>query len=341
MKRIFLLLGCCMLAIAGMGQSVQGKGNIALVIHGGAGTILKKNLTDEQEKQYKAKLAEALNAGYKVLDEGGTCTDAVITAITILEDSPLFNAGKGAVFTNEGKNELDASIMTGKDKNAGSVAGVTTVKNPIKAAYEVMDNSVHVMMSGPGAEQFAAEQGLEIVEPEYFFNERRFNQLQRIKDIKQKPADKVRPQGALPGTNDYKYGTVGAVALDRNGNIAAGTSTGGMTNKRYGRIGDAPIIGAGTYADNESCGVSATGHGEYFMRWVVAYDIAALMKYGNKTLHEAANEVINEKLLPNGGRGGIIALDKQGNITMTFNTEGMYRGYINKKNKPEVFIYKD
>lgn len=324
-----------MILILALQNSVFSQGKITLVIHGGAGTILKKNMSPEKEKAYKAKLEEALLAGYAILEKGGTSLEAVTTAIQVLEESPLFNAGKGAVFTNEGKNELDASIMDGKTGNAGAVAGVTTIKSPILGALAVMKKSPHVLMTGKGAEKFALEQGLEIVSPEYFYNDRRFKQLEKIK--KRESEEK----GFIYEKTDDKFGTVGAVALDQYGNLAAGTSTGGMTNKRYGRVGDAPIIGAGTYANNKTCAVSATGHGEYFIRYVVAYDISALMEYQNLSVKDAANKVINEKLVKVGGSGGVIVLDPKGNFTMPFNTAGMYRGYINKTGTPQVFIYKD
>ena len=315
------------------------RGPITLVIHGGAGTILKKNMTPEREKAYQEKLAEALNAGYHVLDTGGSSLEAVTTTIQIMENSPLFNAGVGAVFTHDGKNELDASIMDGATGMAGAVAGVSRIKSPILAAREVMLHSPHVMMTGAGAEQFASQQGLEMVEPEYFFDQRRYDQLMRIKEKEAKENQKTTAINDL--FYDSKFGTVGAVALDQNGNIAAGTSTGGTSNKKFGRVGDSPIIGAGTYAHNNTCGVSATGHGEYFIRSVVAYDIAALMEYKNLSLQAAAEEVVMKKLVEKNGKGGVIALDKQGNISMPFNTEGMYRGYINKKGKPKVYIYKE
>jgi L-asparaginase / beta-aspartyl-peptidase len=312
-------------------------GPITLVIHGGAGTIRRENMTPEREKAYREGLNQALEAGYAVLESGGVALDAVIASIKVMEDNPLFNAGKGAVFTNEGKNELDASIMDGSNLMAGAVAGVTTIKNPITAAYAVMTKSEHVMMAGKGAEKFAAEQGLEIVDPSYFFDSVRWEQLQRVKGNELgKEANLIDPY-----IKDKKFGTVGAVALDKDGNIAAGTSTGGMTNKKYGRIGDAPIIGAGTYANNATCGVSATGHGEFFIRLAVARDIASLMEYKNMSLEDAANEVINVKLEKLGGDGGIVALDRQGNISMTFNSEGMYRGFIKKKGEGKTFIYKD
>lgn len=313
------------------------QGPISLVIHGGAGTIKRENMSDEQDAAYRAKLTEALEVGYAKLESGATSMEAVIATIQVMEESPLFNAGVGAVFTNEGKNELDAAVMDGKTRNAGAVAGVSTIKSPILAALSVMDDSPHVMMSGKGAEQFAAEQGLEIVDPEYFFTQSRYDALQRVK----KREEEKDRSAALMDFPDSKFGTVGCVALDKDGNIAAGTSTGGMTNKRYGRIGDAPIIAAGTYADNATCGVSATGHGEYFIRSVVAYDVAAKMKYAGMSLDAAANKIVHEELVDFGGSGGFIALDRAGNITMPFNTSGMYRGYMNEKGSPKVFIYKD
>jgi len=318
-------------------EKVIKQGPISLVIHGGAGTIERENMTEEKDAEYRAKLIEALEVGYAKLESGATSMEAVIATIQVMEESPLFNAGVGAVFTNEGKNELDAAVMDGKTRNAGAVAGVSTIKSPILAALSVMEDSPHVMMSGQGAEKFAAEQGLEIVDPEYFFTQNRFDALQRVK----KREEEKSKSAALLDFPDSKFGTVGCVALDKNGNIAAGTSTGGMTNKRYGRIGDAPIIAAGTYADNMTCGVSATGHGEYFIRSVVAYDVAAKMKYAGMSLDAAANKVVYDELVDFGGSGGLIALDKAGNITMPFNTSGMYRGYMNEKGAPKVFIYKD
>lgn len=312
-------------------------GPITLVIHGGAGTIRRENMTPEREQAYREALSQALETGYGVLENGGSSLDAVIAAIKVMEDSPLFNAGKGAVFTNEGKNELDASIMDGSNLMAGAVAGVTTIKNPITAAYAVMTRSEHVMMVGRGAEKFAEEQGLEIVDPSYFFDSTRYRQLRRV----QEREDNREAHLIDPYIKDKKFGTVGAVALDQYGNVSAGTSTGGMTNKRYGRVGDAPIIGAGTYANNATCGVSATGHGEYFIRLGVARDIAAMMEYAGMSLEEAADSVVMKKLTTLGGDGGIIALDRQGNVVMTFNSEGMYRGYIKEKGQPKTFIYKD
>jgi len=334
----FVLLG---LAACGSRPGHQGDtegvpGPITLVIHGGAGTIKRENMTPEKEKAYETALGIALDSGYAVLKRGGKSPEAVIAAIKVMEDSPLFNAGKGAVFTSEGKNELDASIMDGSNLMAGAVAGVTTIKNPITAAYAVMTKSDHVMMIARGAEKFAEEQGLEIVDPSYFFDSTRYKQL-----LKAKEKEGSR-EAALydPYVKDRKFGTVGAVALDQYGNIAAGTSTGGMTNKRYGRVGDAPIIGAGTYADNASCAVSATGWGEYFIRLGVARDVAALTQYGHLSIKEAADSIVMKKLPRLGGDGGIIALDRAGNFTMTFCSAGMYRGYI-REGERKTFIYKD
>lgn len=312
-------------------------GKIMLVIHGGAGTITRSSMSEEVERQYRGVLEQALRTGHEVLVKGGSSLDAVEATIRVMEDSPLFNAGKGAVFTHEGRNELDASIMDGRTKAAGSVAGVTIIRNPISAARAVMEKSRHVMMVGRGAELFATKMGLEIVDPSYFWTERRWKSLQN-ELVKQ---EGEKPRAALNEPDDRKFGTVGAVALDRNGNLAAGTSTGGMTNKQFGRVGDAPIIGAGNYADNEACAVSATGHGEFFIRWTVAYDIAALMKYRGLTVQQAADEVIHRKLAPVKGEGGVIALDRNGNFAMPFNSEGMYRGWIGQDGKPTVLIYKD
>jgi beta-aspartyl-peptidase (threonine type) len=314
-------------------QKETPKNNIGLVIHGGAGTILKKNLTPELEAQYKEVLEKAAKKGYEILQNGGTSLDAVEQTIHIMENSPLFNAGKGAVFANNGKNELDASIMEGKTLNAGAVAGVTNLKNPISAARKVMENSDHVLLAREGAEEFAASQGLEVVDSSYFFTEKRYNSLQKAKlGAKSAYLD--------PYINDYKFGTVGCVALDKDGNLAAGTSTGGMTNKKWSRIGDSPIIGAGTYANNKTCAVSGTGHGEYFIRANVAYDISALMEYKEMSLQEAAKEVIQNKLKNMGGDGGIIAIDAKGNLVAEFNTAGMYRAMVDEKGTIAVGIYK-
>ena len=307
---------------------------LSIVIHGGAGTILKKNLSDKKEAEIRAKLTEALNAGYAVLKNGGESTDAVIAAINVMENSPLFNSGKGAVYNKVGKHELDASIMRGSDLQAGAVAGVKQVKNPINAAFEVLKNSPHVMLSGDGADEFAKQQNLELVDNSYFDTDYRYQQWQAINHKK----DVSLSEDLLK--TDSKFGTVGAVAIDHNGTIAAGTSTGGMTNKAFGRIGDSPIIGAGTYADNRSCGISATGHGEFFIRYAVAHDICARVLYKNISLNQAADEVINDELIKAGGDGGIIGLDKNGNIVMTFNTAGMYRGYKTNDSPAQVLIYK-
>ena len=311
-------------------------GKAMLVVHGGAGTITRKSMSAEAEQQYRAGLEQALRAGQAVLAKGGSSLDAVEAAIRTMEDNPLFNAGKGAVFTHEGRNELDASIMDGKTKAAGSVAGVTIIRNPITAARAVMEKSKHVMMVGRGAELFATKMGLEIVDPSYFWTERRWKSLQQ-----ELLKEQGKPQAALGFPDDRKFGTVGAVAVDRHGNLAAGTSTGGMTNKQFGRVGDAPIIGAGTYAENESCAVSATGHGEFFIRWTVAYDIAALVKYRGLSVQAAGDEVIHRKLAPVKGEGGVIILDAKGNFAMPFNSEGMYRGWIGADGVPHVEIYKE
>ncbi|MEM6719818.1 MAG: isoaspartyl peptidase/L-asparaginase [Bacteroidota bacterium] len=335
---IFLIYSCANPSSEEKIQKVDTKpvNSIGLVIHGGAGTILKKNMTPEKEAAYKAKLEEAAKKGYEILQSGGSSLDAVEQTIHILENSPLFNAGKGAVFANNGKNELDASIMEGKTLNAGAVAGVTNLKNPISAARKVMENSDHVLLARKGAEEFAAAQGLEVVDTSYFFTEARYNSLQRAKQ-----RDKDKTAFYDPFIKDYKYGTVGCVALDKNGNIAAGTSTGGMTNKRWNRIGDSPIIGAGTYANNKTCAVSGTGHGEYFIRAAVAHDISALMEYKGMSLQEAAKEVVQNKLKNMGGDGGIIAIDAKGNLVAEFNTPGMYRATVDEKGNVTVGIYKD
>jgi beta-aspartyl-peptidase (threonine type) len=314
------------------------------VIHGGAGTILKSNMTAETEAAYREKLREALLAGYNILKNDGSGLDAVEAAIRILEDSPLFNAGKGAVLTNEGTAELDASIMDGKTLKAGAVAAVKHVKNPISLARLVMEQSPHVMMVGEGAETFARKQGVELVPQDYFITERRQKDLQKAKEQEKEqgtPSKETKPGKEQPAPADKKHGTVGAVALDKSGNLAAGTSTGGKTNKRFGRVGDSPIIGAGTYANNLTCAVSGTGDGEYFIRGVVGYDISALMEYRGMSLKDAANLVIMNKLGKLGGTGGVIAIDKDGQIAMPFNTPGMYRGYVRMDGKVVIEIYKD
>lgn len=314
--------------------------NFGIVIHGGAGTITKENMSDSMELAYKAKLEEAIRVGHEILANGGTAVEAVQRTINVMEDSPLFNAGKGAVFTHEGKNEMDASIMDGETLKAGAVAGVTVVKNPINLAYEVMENSEHVMLSGKGAESFAKERGLEIVDPSYFYTENRFKSLERIRNSEKTELDHDNKTAFYdPFIKDSKFGTVGCAALDKHGNLAAGTSTGGMTNKKWNRIGDAPIIGAGTYANNKTCAVSSTGWGEYFIRGVVAYDISALMEYKGLSLQEAAREVIQNKIPALGGDGGIVAIDHEGNVAMEFNTAGMYRARMNSKGDLQLGIY--
>ena len=298
-----------------------------LVIHGGAGTIVREQMTPEREREYRTAVADALRAGHRVLRDGGTSLDAVIAAITPMEDSPLFNAGRGAVFTAEGVNSLDASIMDGSTLRAGAVAGVTDVKNPIALARLVMEKSPHVLLSGTGAEAFAREQGIPSTPKEWFFTERRWQELQDVKAA----------EAAAPD----KHGTVGAVALDRSGRLAAGTSTGGRTNKKWGRIGDSPLIGAGTYA-SARCGVSGTGWGEYFIRNVVAYDICARVEHGRVPLAAAADEVINRRLpQQEKDTGGVVAMDSEGNIAMPFNTAGMYRGWIDADGQVTVAIFRD
>ena len=305
----------------------------AIVIHGGAGTILKAEMTREMDADYRKALNEALDVGENILKAGGTSMDAVEQTIQFLEDSELFNAGRGSVFTHDGKNEMDASFMDGATKNAGAIGGVTIVKHPISLARAVLEKSEHVMLNGKGAEQFALEQNIETVDPSYFYTERRWNALQEAKAVMDNQV------GAVTDNPMFKFGTVGCVALDRAGNLAAGTSTGGMTNKKYNRIGDSPIIGAGTYADNNTCAVSCTGHGEFFIRYSVAHDLSAMLEYSDVNIEEAGEKIVNLKLFEAGGAGGLIALDKDGNVTMPFNTEGMYRGYA-KSGQRVVKIYK-
>lgn len=329
----------------GLSQKEPALRPFGFVIHGGAGTLERDRMTPEREAAYRAKLSEALLAGHGVLSKGGGGLDAVVAAITLLEDSPLFNAGKGAVFTGAGTNELDASIMDGKTLKAGAVAGVRRVKNPITLARLVMEQSPHVMMVGDGAEAFAREKGVELVDPKYFYTEERWQELQRKKEEQKEkekgtPPKRSRLEGVRARAGGEAFGTVGAVALDRTGSLSAGTSTGGFTNKRSGRIGDSPIIGAGTYADNQTCAVSCTGDGEYFIRVGVARDIAALMQYGGKSLKEASGAAL-ERVVKLGGGGGLIAIDREGNIAMPFSTSGMYRGYVGPDGKPFVSIFKD
>ncbi|KZN46085.1 isoaspartyl peptidase [Pseudoalteromonas luteoviolacea] len=315
---------------------------IAIAIHGGAGTIEKSRFTPEKEQAYRAKLQEAVEAGYKVLENGGDSLDAITKAINILEDSPFFNAGKGAVYTYDESHELDASIMDGRNRQAGAISGVKHVKNPINLAREVMDSSVHVMLSGEGAEEFAKKQGVELVKSDYFNTPDRYKSLLRAKEkLRQKESGTKNYQAAhqsLPV--ELKMGTVGAVAVDKHGNLSAGTSTGGMTAKRYGRVGDSPIIGAGTFADNQSCAVSATGHGEYFIRYNVAADICARVEYQNKSIEQAGKEVIFGPMFQSGGTGGVIIVDSQGNISMPFNTKGMYRARKSNSTPTYVGIFK-
>lgn len=340
MKKLSFALFALIITTVVMAQT---KGKYVLVIHGGAGTILKSQMTPEKEKLYKQGLQNALDAGNKILKNGGTALDAVEAAIMVLEDDSLFNAGKGAVFTNEGKNELDASIMDGKTLKAGAVAGITNIRNPITAARAVMDKSEHVMMAGKGAELFAAANGCTVVDPSYFFTVQRWNDLlEAKKEDSLKTLHKDSTTGLLkqPDNHDYKYGTVGAVALDMYGNLAAATSTGGMTDKRYGRIGDSPIIGAGTYADNNTCAISCTGWGEYFIRLVMAKTISDKMEFAHEDVKNAADDIIMKKLPALGGDGGLIAVDKDGNFTMSFDTDGMYRGYIKSTGETGIEIYK-
>lgn len=310
---------------------------ITIVIHGGAGALQPGQYTPLEEAAYKAKLGEALDEGYAVLHRGGSAVDAVQTAILVMEDSPLFNAGKGAVFTYEGKNELDASIMDGRTKAAGAVAGVTRIKNPIRLARAVMEHSPHVMMVGEGAEEFAKTQKLVFVKRSYFKTEARWR---AYKDALKNEKDKKSAQKESGLPHDFKYGTVGAVALDAHGNLAAGTSTGGMTLKRYGRVGDAPIIGAGTFADNNSCAVSATGWGEYFIRLTIARDICAQVEYADKSVADATKDVIHNRLQKSGGDGGVIVLAPNGDFVMDFNSAGMFRG-VKQGERKEVAIYRE
>ena len=295
--------------------------NYAIVIHGGAGTVIRENTSKELQKKYEDKLREALEVGYSILESGGSSVDAVEKTIKILEDSELFNAGKGSVLTNEETVEMDASIMTGSDLNAGAVATLKTIKNPISAARAVMEKSKHVFLSGKGAENFAVDNGLETVNNNYFITEKQLKKIRKIKE--------------------NKYGTVGCVALDKSGNITAGTSTGGMMNKKWNRIGDVPVIGAGTYANNKTCGVSATGWGEFFIRNVVAYDISAMMEYQNKTLEEAAKISIFDKVGKMGATGGVIGIDKNGSVMMEFNSPGMYRGYKTENSDYIIKMFKN
>lgn len=306
---------------------------IAIAIHGGAGTLLKGQMTTEKENEYRKALKTALNIGYDLLEKGASSIEAVEKAVIALEDSPLFNAGKGSVFTAEGTHEMDAAIMEGKSLNAGAVSLITRIKNPVSLAREVMEKSDHVFLAGEGAMRFAASHEFELEDDSYFYNEFRHQQWLEIKDSDNFQLDHSDKK-------DSKFGTVGAVACDKNGNVAAATSTGGMTNKRFGRVGDSPMIGAGNYANNKTCAVSCTGSGEFFIRGVVAYDVSCLMEHKGLTVEQAAHEVINQRLLEIGGDGGLIAVDAAGNIALPFNTEGMYRGFKSSQGDEEIAIYK-
>lgn len=305
----------------------------SIAIHGGAGTLVKGLMTQELEAQYKNALKTARDAGFAVLESGGTALDAVETSVKILEDSPLFNAGKGAVFTAEGTHEMDAAIMEGKHREAGAVSLITGIKNPVALARDVMENSYHVFLAGEGAMRFAKEQNYKLEDPDYFYDKVRYKQWQGIKDSDTFQLDhSVKKEG--------KFGTVGAVACDTDGNVAAATSTGGMTNKKWGRVGDSPMIGVGNYANNKTCAVSCTGSGEFFIRGVVAYDVSCLMEYKGLSLEDATNEVIHKRILEIKGDGGLIAVDAKGHIAMPFNTEGMYRAFKTSKGKEDILIYK-
>ena len=344
---IYILLTVCSSSIFAQ-QTVPNKtntGKYVLAIHGGAGTLNKSQFTPALEAKYKSGLDSALLVGNAILEKGGTALDAVEATVKVLENNPLFNAGKGAVFTSEGVNELDAAIMDGKTLAAGSIAGVRTIKNPITAARAVMEKSEHVLLSGRGAETFAAAQGIEIVDPSYFYTPERWKGLQRAKQ--RDSLDQLKKAGQVAYETDIeeqrrkdKYGTVGAVALDTHGNLAAATSTGGMTNKKWGRIGDAPIIGSGTYANNNTVAISCTGWGEYFLRLVMAKSISDRMEFGGQSLALASETLVMKELPALGGDGGLIAVDKNGNIALPFCTEGMYRGFI-KKEKQGAAIIKD
>ena len=310
--------------------------DFGLVVHGGAGTIERSKMTPEREHEYRSGIERALAAGYEILKRGGSSLDATGGAVRVLEDDPHFNAGKGAVFTNVGTNELDAAVMDGKTFKAGAVACLRHIKNPILLARIVMEKSGHVMMDGEGAEAFARENGIEIVDQKYFYTKERWDALEKVKAAEKRggPGEKK-----FIISDQDRHGTVGAVALDQHGNLAAATSTGGTTNKRAGRVGDSPVIGAGTYANNATCAVSATGDGEYFIRATVGHDISALMEYRGMSLKEAAQTVL-DKVAKLGGTGGLIAIDRRGNIALPFNTSGMYRGYADPSGKFVIEIYK-
>lgn len=307
--------------------------NFSIAIHGGAGTLIRGMMTPEKEQSYLSTLNEALNMGYKILEQKGTATDAVIAAVSVLEDSPLFNAGKGSVFTSAGTHEMDAAIMEGKQREAGAVAMISGIKNPILLANDVMKHSGHVLLAGEGALSFAKLRNYEFLPPSYFHDAFRYEQWLQIKDTDLTQLDHTK--------RDHKFGTVGAVACDMEGNIAAATSTGGMTNKKFGRIGDSPLIGSGTYANNQTCAVSCTGSGEFFIRGAVAYDVSCLIEHKNYTLQQACDEVIKNRLMALGGDGGLIAINAQAEIAMSFNTEGMYRGFKHSDGSARAVIYED
>lgn len=311
---------------------------VAIAIHGGAGTILKEDMTPELEIEYRKALQESLDAGYAVLENGGSAINAVKAAVVMMEDNVLFNAGRGSVFTKKGLNEMDAAIMDGSTLDAGAIAGVRNIRNPVELAEEVMLHSGHVFLSGKGANDFAIRQGIKLEPDEYFYSQYRYDQWKEIRDSDLYQLD--HKSDTLVGLmKDKKFGTVGAVACDGDGNIAAATSTGGMTNKRYGRIGDSPMIGAGTYANNKTCAVSCTGHGEIFIKAVAAYDVSCLMEYKNMNLQQACDEVVLKKLVSLNGDGGLIAVDSKGNTALVFNSAGMYRGFKNSDEKNEIAIY--
>ena len=339
--------GFCIMETLDLRAGMRMQSKIILAVHGGAGTIRRESMSAKAEAAYRATIAVALQAGHRILASGGASLDAVAAAVRVFEDDPLFNAGKGAVFAHEGHVELDAAVMDGKTGLAGAVAGVRTIKNPVLAARAVMDKTKHVLLAGAGAEQFAAEHQIEIVDPSYFHTDARWKQLQQAKASSQIKLGHDGQSAVTAATQfqawqtDNKFGTVGAVALDAFGNLAAATSTGGLTNKFYGRVGDSPIIGAGTYADNATAAVSGTGVGEFFMRGLIAYDIAARMKYQKLTLSDAVDQTIRDALDECGGQGGVIAVDASGNVKIGFNTEGMYRGYIKYDGVPVVAIYRE
>lgn len=313
---------------------------ISIAIHGGAGTILKEHLTPELETAYREGLQNALDSGYKVLEKGGSAVDAVMAAVISLEDNIFFNAGKGSVFTHKGFNEMDAAVMDGKTLNAGAVAGVQHIRNPIRLAEEVMLHSGHVFLSGDGANDFAKLRGIPTENDAYFYSKSRYDQLEEVKHTSDFQLDHTPAKKKKTG-NEKKFGTVGAVACDRDGNVAAATSTGGMTNKRYGRIGDTPMIGAGTYANNKTCAISCTGHGEIFIKAVAAYDVSCLMEYKNMTLEQACNEVVMFKLVSMKGEGGLIGMDTAGNAVLVFNSAGMYRAHRSSDGNSSIAIYGD